>query len=160
MIEGVKLKQLVTHTDERGYFRELIRKDDILQFGQLPISMMKTGVKKYGHIHQIQTDYWHILGGMVKVQLNDMREWSSTFGEVTQFEFGDDFDPAVLTIPPGVAHGLKVFEGPSYLIYITTHTYNVNDEGRIELEYNWDSDYYPVADQLTNSTYILFGFAL
>lgn len=140
MIEGVELKQLVTHEDKRGYFRELICKDDVLQFGQLSISMMKTAVKKEGHIHQIQTDYQYILGGMVKMQLNDMREWSSTFGEVARFEFGDNFDPAILTIPPGVAHGLKVFEGPSYLIYITSHVYNPDDEGRIswnEIDYDW-----------------------
>jgi len=35
-IEGVVLKHLVTHTDERGFFRELIRETDEFfdRFGQ------------------------------------------------------------------------------------------------------------------------------
>ncbi len=34
MIEGVVLKDLVTHTDERGFFREIIRvTDDFFQEG-------------------------------------------------------------------------------------------------------------------------------
>ena len=28
MIEGVEIKELVTHTDERGFFREIVRKTD------------------------------------------------------------------------------------------------------------------------------------
>ena len=49
MIEGVVLKDLVTHVDERGFFREIIRKgDDFFKegFGQWSHSRMNQGVAK------------------------------------------------------------------------------------------------------------------
>jgi dTDP-4-dehydrorhamnose 3,5-epimerase len=49
MIDGVIFKELVTHTDERGFFREIIRTtDDIFRegFGQWSHSLMHTGVAK------------------------------------------------------------------------------------------------------------------
>ncbi len=44
-IEGVVMKQLVTHTDERGFFREVIREtDDFFEhFGQWSHSLMYPG---------------------------------------------------------------------------------------------------------------------
>ncbi len=141
MIEGVELKQLVTHTDQRGYFRELIRKDDISQFGQLSMSMGVKGVVKAWHIHYIQTDYWYVPPfGKTRVALKDLRRSSKTFNLIDEFWFGDLYDPAILVIPTGVAHGLKVEKGPAYLFYITSHTYNLDDEGRIpldEIDYDW-----------------------
>lgn len=141
MIKGVELKQLITHTDERGYFRELIRKDDISQFGQWSMSMMMLGVIKAWHIHTIQTDYWYIPPfGAIHVALYDNRKSSKTFDLFDEFSFGDLRHQAILTIPPGVAHGLKVLRGPAYLFYITSHTYNPDDEGRIpldEIDYDW-----------------------
>jgi dTDP-4-dehydrorhamnose 3,5-epimerase len=44
---------------------------------------------------------------------------------------GEMYEPVVVAIPPGVAHGCKVLQGPSILFYITSETYNPNDEGRI-----------------------------
>lgn len=141
MIEGVESKQLVTHMDERGYFRELVRKDDIPQFGQWSMSMMITGVIKAWHIHQIQTDCWYVPPfGAVHVALYDTRRESVTFDQIDEFSFGDFRGPVILTIPPGVAHGLKVLRGPAYLFYITSHIYNPDDEGRIpidEIDYDW-----------------------
>ena len=59
MIDGVMIKELVTHADERGFFREIIRvTDDIFSegFGQWSQSLVYTGVTKAWHIHRVQTD--------------------------------------------------------------------------------------------------------
>jgi len=51
MINGVVVKELVTHTDERGFFREIIRvTDDFFGegFGQWSHSLMFAGAAKLG----------------------------------------------------------------------------------------------------------------
>ena len=67
IIEGVIVRDLVTHLDERGFFREIIRKtDDFFRegFGQWSHSLMFNGVIKAWHFHRIQTDWWYVAGGV------------------------------------------------------------------------------------------------
>ena len=51
-IDGVVLKELTTHADERGFFREVIRESDEFfdHFGQWSHSLMHPGVAKAWHI--------------------------------------------------------------------------------------------------------------
>jgi len=145
MIEGVLIKELVTHVDERGFFREIIRvTDDLFRegFGQWSCSLMYTGVVKAWHIHKVQVDWWYVTSGVLKVVLHDMRPESPTYRETMDFMMGDNQPSVVLRIPPGVAHGCKVVSGPAQLFYITSHVYNPVDEGRIahddpEIGYDW-----------------------
>lgn len=145
MIEGVVLKELVTHTDERGYFREIIRvTDDFFQegFGQLSVSRMYQGVIKAWHIHKKQIDWWYVGSGVLKVVLADRRKESKTFGQIMELLMGDNQKSAVLRIPPGVAHGCKCLSGPADLYYVTSSVYDTAEEGRIkyddkEIGYDW-----------------------
>jgi len=148
MIEGVKLIPLTTHTDERGFFREVLRMGDIEAFGQWSHSMMVTGTIKAWHIHQKQTDYWYVPVGVVRAVVCDLRGmWSPGIGlagdnvpDCIEYLLGDNHSPQVLVIPPGVAHGLKVLQGPAHLFYITSREYDPADEGRIPhnaLGYDW-----------------------
>ena len=150
MIDGVQLKQLTTHADDRGFFREVLRATDIESFGQLSWSVMYQPTIKAWHVHRIQWDYWFVPIGVIKAVLCDMRH--TTWPElpipnkvIEQLEFseyllGDNQPAQVLRIPPGVAHGLKVLQGPAHLFYVTSHVYNPDDEGRIPydaLGYDW-----------------------
>jgi dTDP-4-dehydrorhamnose 3,5-epimerase len=145
MISGTILKLLVTHPDERGFFREVVRSTDVIfteGFGQLSHSHMVEGVVKAWHIHKTQIDWWYIVGGTVKVALFDMREKSITYRELNEYTFDDNSPKSVLKIPPGVAHGLKVLHGPADLIYVTSSVYNPAEEGRIAYDdknigYDW-----------------------
>lgn len=145
MIVGVQLKKLVSHHDERGYFRELVRRTDPFfeaGFGQWSLSLMHQGVIKAWHVHRIQWDWWYVGRGNLKVALYDTRNESPSHGEIAEFFMGDDYEPGVLAIPPGVAHGCKVLQGPATLFYITSQVYNPEDEGRIpyddsEIGYDW-----------------------
>lgn len=133
-IQGVVIKALTTHPDQRGFFRELIRVTDPFfnpGFGQWSHSQMVEGVIKAWHIHQIQTDYWYVASGLLRVGLWDCREGSPTHGRTMDLRMGDGQPACVLKIPPGVAHGCKVLRAPANLIYMTTHVYNPADEGRI-----------------------------
>ena len=145
MIDGVGLKSLETHRDERGFFREIIRvKDDFFEegFGQWSHSLMYPGVIKAWHIHKQQTDWWYVGTGVLKIVLYDKRPESSTYRQIMEIMLGDYHDARVLKIPPGVAHGCKCMSGPANLFYITSHTYDPEDEGRIphddpEIGYDW-----------------------
>ncbi len=146
MIEGVVLKDLVTHTDERGYFREVIRVSDPFfeeGFGQWAHSMMYAGVAKAWHIHKIQIDWWYVASGVLKVALYDNRPDSPTHGKLMELFMGDHQPAKVLRVPQGVAHGCKAIHGPVHLFYITSEIYNPEDEGRIpfndpKIGYDWE----------------------
>ncbi len=145
IIQGVWAKTLITHSDERGFFREVLRvTDDIFSegFGQWSHSLGHTGVIKAWHWHRKQVDWWYVPFGVAKAALYDLREESPTFGLTNEFMMGDGYDPMVLKIPPGVAHGLKVIQGPAHLFYITSRVYDPQDEGRIPhddegIGYDW-----------------------
>jgi dTDP-4-dehydrorhamnose 3,5-epimerase len=140
-IEGVVLKDLTTHADERGFFREVIRETDEFfdHFGQWSHSLMYPGTAKAWHIHQRQTDWWYVIGA-IKVALYDTRDASRTKGELMEFLMGDTAVKC-LKIPPGVAHGCRALQ-LSHILYITSNVYAPDDEGRIPhddptIGYDW-----------------------
>jgi dTDP-4-dehydrorhamnose 3,5-epimerase len=92
LIEGITFKSLKTNTDSRGFFREVIRKDDPFfeeGFGQWSHSLMYTGVTKAWHFHNIQTDWWYVCSGVLRVGLCDMRADSPTYKMTMDFLMGD-----------------------------------------------------------------------
>ena len=145
MIKGVYLKPLESYQDERGFFREIIKVSDEFfeeEFGQWSHSLLYPGVIKAWHIHRKQTDWWYVINGTLKVVLYDKRPDSETSAQMMDFFMGDNQTVQVLKIPPGVAHGCKCISGPSNLFYITSCTYDPEDEGRIphddpEIGYDW-----------------------
>ncbi|HEU4760434.1 MAG TPA: dTDP-4-dehydrorhamnose 3,5-epimerase family protein [Dehalococcoidia bacterium] len=147
MIQGVEIKRLTRHADERGFLMELLRGDDPIftKFGQCYVSMNYPGVVRAWHYHKVQDDYFVVVKGMVKVGLYDMREASPTRGEVAELYLGDD-NNIVVKIPAGVAHGYKtVGVEPSLLVNFPTELYNREepDEHRLpwdtdQIPFNWD----------------------
>ncbi|MCS0674072.1 dTDP-4-dehydrorhamnose 3,5-epimerase family protein [Cytobacillus firmus] len=151
MIEGVKVKSLVKHCDDRGFFSELIRDDEthlLSKFGQASWSMSYPGVIKAFHYHEKQDDLWFFPSGNAQVVLYDLREGSVTKGETNVYYMGEE-NPIMLLIPQGVAHGYKVLgEKPAVIIYFTTESYNpINpDEKRLDwndpnIAFNWEIKY-------------------
>jgi dTDP-4-dehydrorhamnose 3,5-epimerase len=144
MIEGVEIKQLTTHPDERGFFREVIRVSDPFfgeGFAQLSHSFMHAGVAKAWHIHKTQVDWWYVPSGDLKLALYDAREGSPTHGERQEILLGDSYAAQAVRIPPGVAHGCRAL-APTHLLYVTSRTYDPAEEGRIPhddatIGYNW-----------------------
>jgi dTDP-4-dehydrorhamnose 3,5-epimerase len=145
MIQGVVMKELVTHADERGFFREIVRATDDFSaegFAQWSHSLMYDGVIKAWHLHRVQTDWWYVANGVLRVGLCDLRPESSTYKKTMDFLMGDLQPSRVLKVPPGVAHGCKVIQGPVNLFYITSHVYNPDDEIRLPyndpgIEFDW-----------------------
>ena len=136
LIEGVQFKQLITHNDGRGFFRELVRSSDAFfeeGFGQWSHSRMQQNTVKAWHYHHRQIDWWYVALGVLHAVLFDNREESPTFGKKMEFLLGEgeaNAITAVVRIPQGVLHGCKVLTSSAHLFYITSHTYNPDDEGR------------------------------
>lgn len=145
-IDGVEIKELKSHGDQRGFFREILRATDPAfhggVFGQWSHSKMAKDVVKAWHYHHIQTDWWYIPFGLVQTVLFDNRPESKTYQQKMVFLMGDKMEfggetNGLLTneftvrIPPGVLHGLKVLsENGAHIMYITSITYDPNEEGR------------------------------
>lgn len=146
-IEGVEIKDLVIHKDERGFFSEIMRQSEgIFQdsFAQWSYSFNNTGVVKAWHLHERQTDWMCTLVGDMKLVLYDTREDSSTHKEIMEILMGETQGLKVVKIPPGVAHGYKVINGPMSIVYLTNREYDPEDELRIphddpEIGFDWQS---------------------
>jgi len=145
MIDGIVIKELTTHADDRGFFREIIRvSDDFFSegFGQWSHSLMFAEVIKAWHFHHLQTDWWYVVSGVLRVGLCDLRPDSPTFRKTMDFRMGDHQPARVLKIPPGIAHGCKTIQGPVHLLYMTSRLYDPADEIRIahddpEIGFDW-----------------------
>jgi dTDP-4-dehydrorhamnose 3,5-epimerase len=125
-IHDVVIKKLVTHADDRGYFREVLRDDDNLlkRFGQTAVTKSYPGVIKAFHWHQDQDDLWYIVDGMARIVLYDRRPDSPTCG-ATQVIYAGEDNPVLVLIPAGLAHGYQVLGNkPVILFYHVTQSYN------------------------------------
>jgi dTDP-4-dehydrorhamnose 3,5-epimerase len=143
VIEGVEIKQLTKHADERGYLMELLRCDDAIfrKFGQAYVALNYPGVVRGWHYHKKQDDYFAVVRGMVKVALYDAREGSPTQGQVDEFFLGEQHS-ILLKIPVGVMHGYKtVGSESSLLINFPTEPYDPQEPDEYRLP--WDTDQIP-----------------
>lgn len=150
-IFDVVIKDLISHGDERGFFREIIRDtEDIFKgakFAQWSHSKMIKNTVKAWHYHHVQFDFWYIPTGLVQVILYDNREESPTYKTKQIIMTGDsnlhpEANAVCIRIPQGVLHSCKVLSDSADLFYITSETYNPNDEGRYPynvgpLEHDW-----------------------
>ncbi|WP_199621723.1 dTDP-4-dehydrorhamnose 3,5-epimerase family protein [Paenibacillus alkalitolerans] len=138
MIEGVKVKKLLMHPDDRGYFMEVLRDDDFLleRFGQLSVSLSYPGVIKAFHYHKHQDDIWFFPSGNAQVVLYDMRTDSPTYKRTEVYYMGEH-NFISLFIPRGVAHGYRILGNePAVIAYVTNRSYNPDDPDEYRIPYN------------------------
>ncbi|HVB53369.1 MAG TPA: dTDP-4-dehydrorhamnose 3,5-epimerase family protein [Candidatus Acidoferrales bacterium] len=148
-IDGVMIKSLQLHVDQRGYFLEQLKRGDRddqgrpflpdQSFAQMSRSLAYARggnppeLIKAFHWHQRQWDYWDIVKGNARVVLVDLRRDSPTQGS-TQVVIAGENSPKMIAIPPLVAHGYQVLDLQDVLLcYYVTEPYDSEhpDEGRI-----------------------------
>lgn len=137
-IDGVVVKKLVRHPDDRGFFQEILRDDDELlrNFGQASLSMSYPGVIKAFHYHERQDDLWFFPVGSAQVVLYDQRRNSPTY-QVTQVLYPSEMNPILIVIPVGVVHGYRVLGNtPAMIVYFTTESYRPADPDEKRLAWN------------------------
>ncbi len=148
MIEGVKIKKVVRHCDDRGFFCEVLKDNDefFREIRQTSYTETFPGIIKAFHYHEKQEDIWFVVSGMAQVVLHDLRENSCTKRETQVIYAGED-NPVLIYIPIGVAHGYRVLGNKKVgLFYHTTESYNAEDpdEKRIpfdspEIGFDWNT---------------------
>lgn len=130
LIKGVYIVNLSSHTDQRGQFTEIFRKEWFPQRSwnelQSNRSVSEAGVLRGLHYHHHQVDYWHVVHGTLRAGLVDLRRSSPTQGNAQIFEIKDS-DDLGLFIPSGVAHGFLGLTKVT-LLYIVDKYYNGSDE--------------------------------
>lgn len=142
MIDGVHIKPLTKHLDDRGYLMEILRSDDPLfqRFGQVYVSVCLPGVIKAWHMHRRQTDHFCIVRGTAKIGLYDGREGSPTYKQ-TQTVILSELESKLLVIPPSVWHGQMALGGePCYLLNVPTELYNYQEPDEIRMD-PFDNDF-------------------
>lgn len=132
MIEGIILKNLVVHRDERGALFEILRSDEKIfrKFGQAYITICKPGWVKGWHYHKIQEDNFCVIKGEAKIVLV-----SPDKKKFQEFELSAE-EPALLKIPPLVIHGFECLsKNECWILNIPTLAYNHSkpDEYRLPL---------------------------
>jgi dTDP-4-dehydrorhamnose 3,5-epimerase len=134
MIAGVVFRDLVTHADDRGFFREIVRATDPAfdaGFGQLSHSLVYPGIVKAWHAHRVQTQWTYVAAGLLHVVLHDARKDSPTAGDTGEWLVGEHQPSRVYMFPPGVLHGYRCVAGPAHVIYVTSGVYDLDDEVRV-----------------------------
>lgn len=145
MIEGVLIKPLKQIPDERGKIMHMLRADDphFEQFGEVYFSTVYPGVIKGWHLHTRMTLNYAVVSGMIKLVLYDVREDSSTKGELQELYVGED-NYALVKIPFGVYNGFKgVGLKPAIVANCSTIPHDPEEILRIdpfsnEIPYNWN----------------------
>jgi dTDP-4-dehydrorhamnose 3,5-epimerase len=160
VINGVMIKTLALHGDQRGFFTEQIKRGDVDDNGkpfapEQPFAQMSRTLSfarggnppeliKAFHWHERQWDYWDVVSGTARIALVDLRPGSPTEGRV-QTVIAGEHSPRVVAIPPCVAHGYQVLSLKDVVLcYYVTEPYSPSDpdEGRIawddpRIGYDW-----------------------
>lgn len=145
MINGVEIKDLTVYSDERGFFAEILRESEKkfgVKFAQLSFSKTFHGIAKGWHLHKKQTDFVCVISGDIKYVMYDTRKKSKTYKKLIEVLMGETAGYRLIKVPPGIAHGYKIINGPAYVIYLTDQEYDPKDELRIshddkEIGYDW-----------------------
>jgi dTDP-4-dehydrorhamnose 3,5-epimerase len=144
--DGVELRDLVTHVDERGTVCELfdlrwgIRADPV-EFAYA--FTIRPGLAKGWGVHRRHHDRYAFLNGNLELVLYDAREDSSTAGLTARIVLSE-LRRRLLTIPPGVWHAERNIGSEDVLVVnFPTIPYDHADPDKFRLAL--DTDELPVA---------------
>jgi len=141
-MQGVVIKKLEKHKDERGWLAEIYRSDE---FDFKPtmsyVSSTKNGVVRGPHEHKFQSDCFVFVGpGNFELHLWDNRENGETKGEYLKIEVGEN-NPTMVIVPPGVVHGYKcVSEADACCINLPDKLYKGEGKKEEADEIRWEKD--------------------
>jgi len=109
-LEGVVIRALTRHSDDRGWLTELFRCDELpadLRPEMGYVSATEPGVARGPHEHRHQADLFYFGPDTAfRLYLWDRRENSSTCGREERLDLRSEAGLIVI-IPPGVVHGYR-----------------------------------------------------
>ena len=150
-IEGVWLAESPIWSDDRGFFREWFKSEDIKNetgrdFGieQANISLSSRGTLRGIHysiaLHG-QAKWITCVAGSIKDVIVDIRPDSKSFGQWIEVELRGDSGKAVL-ISEGLGHGFLALENNTAVAYLVSTAFSPTDEYEInpldkKIAINW-----------------------
>ncbi|MGH7772390.1 MAG: dTDP-4-dehydrorhamnose 3,5-epimerase family protein [Candidatus Binatia bacterium] len=126
-IEGVKIRPLKRHLDERGWLAEIFRIDELdpkIRPVMAYVSETLPGVTRGPHEHLEQTDYFCFLGtSSFEVTFWDNRRDSPTYWN-RQTLVTEEGDPCIVIVPEGVVHAYRnIGRKPGWVIDCANRLY-------------------------------------
>ena len=124
-IDGVKIVPLRQIIDERGKIMHMMKATDphFIKFGEIYFSCAWPGTVKAWHIHTSMTINNAVLSGRAKLVMYDMREGSSTKGELQEVFFGNS--------------GSEANEGALKLVRLYGHQHGEPEAQTLVMERAW-----------------------
>lgn len=154
-LEGVGLIPLRKHRADNGSFMEVVRVTTgqveglggAFEVRQASVSIAAPGRINAFHIHPRlpQNELWCVVQGLLSVWLVDCRQASSTVGRRRRVVLTSE-EPALLSIPAGVAHGYRAGTEGATLLYLMDQQFDPANpnEGRLPWDFFgqqlWEED--------------------
>jgi dTDP-4-dehydrorhamnose 3,5-epimerase len=136
LLSGVWVFERPTFADNRGFFREAFRLDEIEAAVKRPLHFVQMNHSRSSRdtLRGLHAESWdklvYVSAGEVFTALADVRPDSLTFGHVETFRFTPG-SPLAVFIPTGVAHGYCVLSDEADYIYQVTAYYDGSDRRAI-----------------------------
>jgi dTDP-4-dehydrorhamnose 3,5-epimerase len=136
LLTGVWAFDRRTFPDNRGFFRETFRLDEIEAAVKRPLRFVQMNHSRSSRdtLRGLHAENWdklvYVSAGEVFTALADIRPDSPTFGKVETYHFTPE-SPRVVFIPTGVAHGYCVLSDEADYIYQVTAYYDGSDRRAI-----------------------------
>lgn len=153
-IEGAWLAESPVWSDERGFFREWFKAEDVkvvtgidFSIQQANISQSQRGVIRgihYSLTPQGQAKWVTCVNGAIRDVVVDIRPSSPTFGKSVSVDL-DGLDGRAVLIGAGLGHGFASLAASSTIAYLLSSPYSPSEEFEInpldlELGINWGLD--------------------
>lgn len=154
-LPGVLVIRRPTHRDDRGFFREPFRLNELEDALGGPIHFVQQNHSRSyrGILRGLHAENWdklvYVPHGRVFTALADIRPESPAFGRVLTFEWGGD-DLYSIYIPRGLAHGYCVLSEEADYVYLVTAYFDGSDTRAVawddpDLAISW-----PIADPIVS----------
>src|SRR3981189_3404551 len=136
LLAGVWAFERRTFPDNRGFFREAFRLDEVEAAVNRPLHFVQMNHSRSSRdtVRGLHAENWdklvYVPAGEVFTALADVRADSPTFGQVETFRFTPE-SPLAVFIPAGVAHGYCVLSDEADYIYQVTAYYDGSDRRAI-----------------------------
>ncbi len=115
-LEGVLLRPLEAHDDERGEFVEVFADHwhSSIDPHQWSVVRSWAGTLRGMHLHRRHAELVMVIHGQMSVGLHDARPESPTHGGWARYDLAAD-EPACLTFPAGLVHGWLAHQDTTHL---------------------------------------------
>jgi dTDP-4-dehydrorhamnose 3,5-epimerase len=136
LIEGLFIIDRSTHGDERGFFRESFRLNELEEAVGREVRLVQENHSRSrrGVLRGLHPENWeklvYVPRGEVFVAIADVRPESPTFLKVETFTIGEH-NRVKLFLPRAVAHGFCVLSEDADYVYQVSEYYDGSDTGAV-----------------------------